>query len=474
MSLPQRTVEFTAALRTAGLPVSSAETVDAARASGTVGLLDRELLRAAFAATMCKRPAHRPTFDMLFDLYFPARVGDGASAGPGGADGEDGAEETAGVPPTPLDPAELAALRKAMRAELLRRLLEGDDESLRRLAREAVSALGSAPGNGRANWSVYRVMRGMSPETLIAELLAAMLGEQERGGLAERVARQTISDRIKTFEDMVASEVRRRMAEERGREAVAKSSVKPLTEQVEFLRATQSDLVELRRQVFPLARRLATRLTARRRLGRTGKLDFRRTVRASLATGGVPVDTKHKPHKPHKPELVVLCDVSGSVSSFAHFTLLLTHALREQFTKVRAFAFIDSTDEVTRFLRGLDLGDMMAQIASQADLVWFDGHSDYGHAFEVFADKYPDAVGPRSSLLILGDGRNNYRPTASATLKRLCAQARHSYWLNPEPRSYWGSGDSATDAYAGLVDDMVEVRNVEQLQAFIERLLPVS
>jgi uncharacterized protein with von Willebrand factor type A (vWA) domain len=115
---------------------------------------------------------------------------------------------------------------------------------------------------------------------------------------------------------------------------------------------------------------------------------------------------------------------------------------------------------------------MMARIAAEADLVYFDGHSDYGHAFEVFAERYPDAVGPKTSLLVLGDARNNYRATAAPVFKRLCAQARHSYWLNPEPRSYWGTGDSATSTYAPLVDEMVECRNVEQLEAFVERILP--
>jgi hypothetical protein len=470
MSLLDRTVNFTAALRRAGMPVSSAETVDATRALGAVGLLDRDALREAFAATMCKRPTYRVTFDTLFDLYFPPRIGDGLSVAgpPSRGDGEAGDGELGDRPE--VDPA---AVRDALRSNLLDLLLDGDDDALRRFARDTVTALGAAPGApGRQSWFVYRVLRTLSPETLISELLAAMLGDQQRGGLAERVARQTITDRIRTFEEMVSSEIRRRVAEERGVEAVERTVVKPLADQVEFLRASQQDLVDLRRQVYPLARRLATRLTARRRLGRSGRLDFRRTVRASLATGGVPLETKHRPHKPHKPELVVLCDVSGSVSSFAHFTLLLTHALREQFSRVRAFAFIDTTDEVTRFLRGLDLGDMMARIAREADLVWFDGHSDYGHAFEVFAEKYPDAVGPKSSLLVLGDARNNYRATAMPTFRAMCAQARHAYWLNPEPRTYWGSGDSATRVYGDLVDEMVECRNVAQLEAFIERILP--
>jgi uncharacterized protein len=299
-----------------------------------------------------------------------------------------------------------------------------------------------------------------------------MLDGQDRDGLAEKVARQTIRERIKQFEAMVAAEVRRRLAEERGVERIAKTAVKPLTDQVDFLRASRDDLVELRRQVYPLARRLATRLTARRRLGRAGRLDFRRTVRASLGTGGVPLVTHHRPHKPHKPELVVLCDVSGSVASFAHFTLLLAFALREQFAKVRAFAFIDTIDEVTPMFRpGEDFPDVMARMTREARLVWFDGHSDYGNSFETFAERYPDAVTPRTSLLILGDARNNYRATAATTLKHLAASARHSYWLNPEPRAHWGSGDSATAAYGDIVE-MVECRNAAQLQQFVERLLP--
>lgn len=469
MSLLDRTVAFTEALRGAGLPVSTAETVDATRALVAIDdLVDREALRAGFAATMCKRPAYRLAFDTLFDLYFPPRIGDGASAAMAGqGDGEPGEDDDA--QPGQGDPG---ALRDMLRDQLRDLLLDGDPDAIRRFARLAVSQLGRADSQpGRQSWFAYRVLRQLSPDTLMASLLSLMIGD-DRGGLAERVARQTVNDRIREFEEAVEAEIRRRLAEDRGVEQVARTAVKPLADQVDFLRASRGDLAELKRTVLPLARRLATRLTAKRRLGRTGRLDFRRTVRASLATGGVPMETIHKPHKPHKPELVVLCDVSGSVSSFAHFTLMLTHALREQFSKVRAFAFIDTCDEVTDYLRGIDLGDMMAKIASEADLVWFDGHSDYGHAFEVFAERYPDAVGPKTSLLILGDARNNHRATGSATLRGLCAQARHSYWLNPEPSTYWGSGDSATTAYAGLVDEMVECRNAEQLQEFVQRLLP--
>src|SRR5207302_482863 len=186
-------------------------------------------------------------------------------------------------------------------------------------------------------------------------------------------------------------------------------------EQVDFLRASRDEIAELRRKVYPLARRLATRLTAKRRLGRAGRLDVRRTVRASLSSGGVPLTTIHKPHRPHKPELVVLCDVSGSVAAFAHFTVLLAYALREQFAKVRVFAFVDTCDEVTRFFEhGGDVADALARMAQEADVVWFDGHSDYGHSFEVFGQKWPDAVTPKTSLLILGDARSMYDAAAES------------------------------------------------------------
>jgi uncharacterized protein with von Willebrand factor type A (vWA) domain len=455
--LLEREIAFLDALRKAGLTVSLAEVIDATRAMGAIELLDREALRAAYAACVLKRPAHRTTFDMLFDLWFPAVTGDPMHM--------------------QLDPdvpfGEESPSNDMMRELLRQLLLDGDEEMMRRFARQAVQNIGKADtAPGRQSWFSYRVLRQLSPETLVASLLDAMLAGQERGGLAEKVARQTISERIKQFQEMVEQEVRRRLAEERGAEQIAKTAVQPLAEQVDFLRASRNDMAELRRQVFPLARRLATRLTARRRLGRKGKLDFRRTVRASLGTGGVPLVTHHRPHKPHKPELVVLCDVSGSVAGFAHFTLMLAYALREQFTKVRAFAFIDTCDEVTRFFTpGGDVADALARMNSEAKLVWFDGHSDYGHSIEAFAETYPDAIGPRTSLLILGDARNNYRATGAQTLKQLVTRARHAYWLNPEPEAYWGSGDSATHAY-GEVIEMVECRNAVQLEEFVQKLLP--
>ena len=463
MSLLDTLEGFTGALREAGVPAGTSEVLDATRVLGAIDLLDRPQLRAGLAAALVKRPVHRPTFDLLFDLWWPTAVGDPLELT---QRRDDDSGDQAGEPGEPdLD---------ALRDELRQLLLTGDDEALRRFARLAVAELGHAGAQpGRQSWFTYRVLRALSPETLIASMLDALLAGEPRGGLAEQVARQRLQERIAALRAHVEAEVRRRVAEERDRDQVARSALPPLADQVDFLRAQREELAAMRRTVHPLARRLASRLAARRRLGREGRLDVRRTVRASLGTGGVPVETHHRPRRVHKPELVVFCDVSGSVAGFAHFTLMLTAALREQFSRVRAFAFIDTCDEVTRlFGPGADLADSVRRLAREADLVAYDGHSDYGNALRVLVERFPDAVGPKTSLLVLGDARTNYRDPGLALLKGLVDRSRHAYWLNPEPRREWGSGDSMAYRY-GEVIEMVECRNVAQLTDFVGRLLPV-
>ena len=181
----------------------------------------------------------------------------------------------------------------------------------------------------------------------------------------------------------------------------------------------------MRREIYPLARRLATRLTQEHHAKRRGPLDFRRTVRASISTGGVPLVTHHKPKRPHRTELVVLCDVSGSVANFAQFTLLLVFALRDQFQNLRAFTFIDHVHEVTDHFRpGADVADVMADLAASTAHAALWGRTNYGRAFTKVAEQHPDALGPKSSLLVLGDARSNYSDLSLPVLKELAGAAR--------------------------------------------------
>ncbi|TMR99702.1 VWA domain-containing protein [Nonomuraea basaltis] len=478
MSLVDRHIGFVHALREAGVPVSVAEGLDAAHALRVIELADRESLRAAYAATLVKKPAYRPGFDVLFDLWFPAATTgmyaprSDEAMNPETATVEELRDHLAGLLTGGTDP-ELE--RRTFRPESgssrdQRGPSERDHSALREFAQAMVERFGRQPaGPGRQNWFSYSVMRALSPETLMARILRNILAGQERGGLAEKTVRQQVGTGIRRFEEAVATDVRRRIAEDSGIERIARSAVRPPLDQIDFLRVTKADLARLRREVYPLARRLAARLTIKHRKGRRGRLDFRRTMRASLQTGGVPLTTHFRPPRPHKPELVILCDTSDSVSSFAHFTLLLTYALREQFTKVRAFGFVDTVDEITRFfVPGADVVEAMTRLANEADMVRF-GRTNYGHSLARFAERYGDAIGSKTSLLILGDARSNYQPPALDVLRSLVSRSRHAYWLNPEPRRQWDTGDSVAGEY-GTVVPMYECRNVAQLTAFIENL----
>ncbi|ANY05454.1 VWA domain-containing protein [Pseudonocardia sp. HH130630-07] len=463
--LPGHLVDFVSALRTHHVAVGPGETVDAARVLGALDLLHREELREGLAAALLRRSGQRATFDALFDLWFPAALGAGAS----GTEVPRTGDGSAGEGPVDVD-----ALR-----ELLAAALTADDTArLQDLARATVEAIGTSGAAGSAvrgsaalpNRSAYQVLSALSPDTLLARILAATADESDSAFVSE-VRRREIRDRIARFRDTVRAEVGRRTAEERGRERVARSSTPVAPERAEFLTANAVTLAELRRTVAPLARRLAARLAARRRRAHRGRLDLRRTLRRSMSTGGVPMSPAYRTRRPGRPELVVLCDVSGSVAGFSHFTLLLVQALREQFSRVRVFAFVERADEVTDFFApGAELSGVMQRVLREADLTAFDGHSDYGAAFGDVLEQYADAVTPRTSLLVLGDGRTNYRDPGLRALGTLVGRARHAHWLNPEPERMWGTGDSDATRYAEVLP-VHECRSAAQLAAVVEGVL---
>lgn len=201
---------------------------------------------------------------------------------------------------------------------------------------------------------------------------------------------------------------------------------------------------------------------------------MRRTLRRAMSTGGVPMRPVYQKPRPTRPELVLLCDVSGSVAGFSSFTMLLVHALSAQFSKVRVFAFVNAMDEVTDIVREAAVGgdDIEARIRAEARITKWHTSSDYGEALLDFREQFLTAVGPRTAVLILGDARNNNQNPRFDALHEIAMRARRVFWLNPEPRGRWGLGDSEALAYAEIVP-MHECANVDQLTGFVTRLLPV-
>ncbi|WP_030736708.1 VWA domain-containing protein [Streptomyces sp. NRRL S-31] len=448
-AVADRITGLVGALRAHGVRIGTGETVDAARAAEALGLADRALLREGLAATLLHGPGQRALFDSVFDLYFPRGVG-----GPEGA----------------------APDREGLRDRLAEALAADDRALLARLAAEAVDGLGgygSSPGSD--GWSAYQTLERLRPQTLLARVRADVRGRDGGGAtFADRLLDDEIRRRIEEFRLMVGAEARRRVAERRGRDEIARRAVRPTADRVDFLSAGRDQLAELRRTVEPLARKLATRLTARRRRAARGTVDLRRTLRSSLSTGGVPMRPVLRRRRPVRPELVLLCDVSGSVSGFSDFTMLLVRALHDQFAKVRVFAFVNRLDEVTGLLGHgrADPDGLGARIRAEATLTGWHGSSDYGMALGEFAERYGGAVGPRTTVFVLGDARTNMSDPNLPAVRDIARRARHVYWLNPEPRDRWGTGDSAAPAYAGVVE-MHECRTARQLGALISRLLPV-
>lgn len=442
-----RLTGLVAALRAHGLRIGTGETVDAAQAVAALGLTDRELLREGLAATLLHGTAQRRVFDPVFDLYFPRSVG-APDTGP--ADRED------------------------LRERLAAALAADDVTLLGRLAAEAVDGFGGYGRPGSDGWSSYQALDRLRPQTLLARVRDSLRAQDGGSGFADRLLDDEIRRRIEAFRGQVAVEARRRVAERRGRDEIARRAVAPTADRVDFLYAGKDRVAELRRTVQPLARKLATRLAARRRRAARGTIDLRRTLRGSLSTGGVPMRPVLRRRRPVRPELVLLCDVSGSVSGFSDFTMLLVQALHEQFSKVRVFAFVNRIDEVTGLLvRGAaDAEGLSSRIRAEATLTGWHDSSDYGVAFGEFAERYEAAVGPRTTVFVLGDARTNMSDPNLPAVRRIAARARRLYWLNPEPRGQWGTGDSAAPSYAELVE-MYECRNVRQLGALVGRLLPV-
>jgi uncharacterized protein len=477
---------FIVELRNAGLPVSLTENLDAMQAVQHIPLEDRDAFKYALAATLVKNAAHWRVFETVFEVYFSLRGREYALTdeeadqlpdlddllGEIDPDQAAGAGEQGGGGGDTMTAEQLADL-------LYRALLGGNEAMLRALARQAVRRYaGMEPGRPvGGTYYLYRTLRNLDLDGVLDRLMAEarQRGEaidQPLSSLEERLERDEYDARVDKLRREIEAEIRRRLVADRGVDAMARTLRKPLPEDVDFMHASREEMAALRKAIYPLTRKLAVRLARKRRHGRKGPLDFRNTMRHSLSYGGVPAEPKFRYPRPSKPEIVVVADISGSVAAFARFTLHLVYAINNQFSKVRAFVFIDGIDEVTRLFEGTDdIAEAVHRVNTEADVIWVDGHSDYGHAFEVFWGRWGKEIGPKTTVLLLGDARNNYHASQSWVLKEMQHRARHVYWLNPEPRSYWNTGDSIIGEYSTYCDGVFECRNLRQLERFVDNLV---
>jgi uncharacterized protein len=436
-----RLLEFADELRREGVAVGTSELLDAIHALDAVSWTSREDFHEALAATLAKSQDDRHLLDVLFDRFFFRAVEREAV--------ERGLTETRFRGGADLD---LDALRERIR-EAVR---AGSDGEMRDLARLAIAAFGrQGEGSGVIGVDVQRIRRtlGLKAEKSSGELLDP-----------EAVPR----DRLQEFEQHVRRELERQMIERT-------QSLPPAKSLRELDRALPSnpaqDLSQVHRVVAQLKRRLASHGREHRGRRRSWQVDVRRTMRASLQTGGVPLELKYRPRRPRRPELYVLCDVSTSVTSASVFFLSVLHALHDQFRKLRSFVFVERISEVTDvFERERSFEAVSRRIATDAGVADVSGYTDYGRVWLEFLDEVVDDLDPRSTVIVLGDARTNGREPHAQVFGRVAQGAGRTFWINPEPRLYWNYGDSVMAAYEPHCDGVFECWTTKQLEGFVNAI----
>jgi uncharacterized protein with von Willebrand factor type A (vWA) domain len=442
-------------LRRRGIEVTTGAVIDAFTALTHLPLEEPESVKAGLRATLVKSSDPTGEFDRAFHAAFAGvAIGDDAS-------GAVGVEDV-------LPFATAAQLSSA----LLNAMQQGDDAQIAILAQQAVDALAGFDDDGEHSerYYLHKVMRAIDLSRMLSAAMQQLRREGELTELELMLARNEFAQMLEQFRRRLAAEIADRM----GAAGVARAEVDIGTGLADrdMLQLSSLELNELRRVVQPLARQLAARISSHRRLRSTGRLDARRTVRRSLQAGGVPLDVVMRRRHPHRPDLVLLCDVSGSVAEFAQFTFTLVHALHDELRRVRSFAFVDGIAEVTDLFESARHEIHVNRFVERRGVLGDDGHSDYGRAFTRFVDFHlADAVSSRSTVIICGDARTNYRPDGAEALRTIAEHARRVFWLNPEPEQEWGATDSAMDDYRAYCRGAFEVRSLRQLGDVIASLV---
>ena len=444
-------VSFCDELREEGLAIGTAEILDSFAAVEQVPWSDRAQFREALAATLAKSQEDRHLFDRVFDRWF-FRAAELEAIEREGVEGEAGdgtpSMSEAGDGGERIDVDELI--------EMIRQAIaDGDEAAMRDLAQLAVAAFGRrGQGSGVVGVDVQRIRRslGLAP------------GSSGADGAAEDV--EIDREGLRRFESHLRRELERKLIERTGKLPPAR----PLADLDRALPTNPTqDLAAVHRSVTMLKRRLATLGNEHRGRRRGRVVDVRRTMRASLETGGVPLTLRFRPKRPRRPEIYVLCDVSTSVTSASVFFLSVLHALHDSFRKLRSFVFIERISEVTEtFERERDFRKISERISQDGGVADISGYTDYGRVWLEFLEEISADLDPRSTVIVLGDARTNGRDPHAAAFAQLTERAGRTFWLNPEPRLYWNYGDSVMAAYEPHTTEAFECWTTKHLEHFVD------
>ncbi|GAW91508.1 VWA domain-containing protein [Calderihabitans maritimus] len=408
------------------------------------------------ACTLIKEPGDQKIFDKVFQLYFKgkalktserkkevsedftsenrAETADGRGLGPSGS----------GVPVEAV----------------LQTVTSGSADNYRALVERAVNSMGRLHRNDleRIDELLQR-----AKVTLQWFMVLHRLEQLKERNLISEESWQSYMENMKQLEILLEQEIEKRLVEAFGEEGLVKVLANTNLREKNFYELREDQVEELRMRVRRLARRLATRRGRRRKLSSSGQVLLRQVLQESRKTAGIPVKLVRGKREVSKPELIILCDVSGSVARFSEFMLQLVYSIQSQFKKVRSFVFVDTLEEVTHLFSTLKIEEALGQI-SRGMRCSQSGYSDFGRVFQEFAENYLAAVTHTTTLIILGDAKNNWRPPRTEFLAEIASKARRVIWLNPRPKETWNQEDGLMDIYAPYCDKVLECRNLRQLE----------
>jgi len=469
-----KVIEFTNLLRKSGIRVSVAEAIDAFSAIDELSFDDRELFKDALRASMVKRGDEIHTYDQLFDLFWSGYYDSlrdafnsmNAQMGEMGMDVEDLmrqlAEQLGNLQDGELELSELA-----------KALLTQDLSALEQMIREAAEQSGVARIENMLQVGFFsrRTAEGMGVDgtrdelqDLAAQLEAAGMDPDQVAALREMIGKlmETLRRAVREFTE--------RELQTRNHDYMERFRREMLTEK-NFYHLTEEEIARMREVVTRLAQRIKNILSIRKKRLKRGKLDLHNTLRRNMARGGIPFEVVYKHRRKDRPKLVIMCDVSSSVANVSRFMLQFMYSLQEAFTKIRSYVFVAELGEVTSVFKENEVSVAVDQALDGGDTINVYTRSNFGYAFHYFWKNYLSAIDKRTTVLILGDARNNYNDARAWCLRDIHSKAKNVVWLNPEAPSAWGFGDSVMDRYLPYCDGVYEVRNLRQLSTIVDQLL---
>lgn len=457
--MDQRIVEFITALRSSGVRVSLAESADAMRAVDAVGVLDRDSFKSALKATLIKEPADVPAFDQHFPLYF----------------GHEGAPMQ---PPQGLSKEQQEQLQRAIDnlrqqlQQLMRMLANGErptQEQLEQFARQAGLNKNMRGNQQVQQWLTERMLRqmGLTPQQLKDALEALMKQLKQQGMNAD--GRQEVREAVEGNAEALRDQVSRFV----GQNLLNQPNDSPRRQRIDDLMnrplssLSEAEADELRNHVRRLVARLRSRAALRQRRGKKGNFDVKGTIRYNQRYLGVPIEIKVK--KRHlKPKITVIVDVSTSMRPVAEFMLRMVYEMQDQISKARSFAFIGDIHDISMVFEENRPQEAVEIVLRQLPPGYY--NTDLGNSLTTFCKDNLDAVDRRTTLIFVGDGRNNFNDPRTDLVQMLKLRARRVIWFNPEPPHMWGHGDSDMLAYAPLCNAVHQVATLKQLADAIDDL----